>query len=117
MISIYFYDLVLLFFIFHYNFSNNNVDNFFKGYVKCNDFSTNKFLASNSFIYRELYSVAIFNIPHKNIFSSSMRFYYFSFSFYEYSLFVNVNSVTNILNKGFYITYLLNMDNRFLFYN
>ena len=34
MMSIYFYELVLLFFIFHHNFCNNNVDNFFKGYVR-----------------------------------------------------------------------------------
>ena len=40
MMSIYFYELVLLFFIFHQNFCNNNVDNFFKGYVRCNNFST-----------------------------------------------------------------------------
>ena len=43
MMSIYFYELVLLFFIFHRNFCNNNVDNFFKGYVRCNNFSTNDF--------------------------------------------------------------------------
>ena len=43
MMSIYFYELVLLFFIFHHNFCNNNVDNFFKGYVRCNNFSTNDF--------------------------------------------------------------------------
>ena len=34
MMSIYFYELVLLFFIFHHNFCNNNVANFFKGYVR-----------------------------------------------------------------------------------
>ena len=38
MMSIYFYELVLLFFIFHDNFCNNNVGNFFKGYVRCNNF-------------------------------------------------------------------------------
>ena len=75
--SIYFYELVLLFFIFHHNFCNNNVDNFFKGYVRCNNFSTNDFLTSSS--------VAIFNIPHKYVSTSSIRFYHFSFSFYEYS--------------------------------
>ena len=115
MMSIYFYELVLLFFIFHHNFCNNNVDNFFKGYVRCNDFSTNDFLTSNS--------VAIFNISHKHVSTSSIRFYHFSFSFYEYSFFINsvfynifnVNSVTNILNNDFYITYLFDRDNRFLF--
>ena len=64
--SIYFYELVLLFFIFHHNFWNNNVHNFFKRYVRCNNFSTNKFLMSNS--------VTIFNIPHKNVLSSSVHF-------------------------------------------
>ena len=113
MMSIYFHELVLLFFMFHHNFCNNNVDNFFKGYVKCNNFSTNKFLMSNSFICREFNSVAIFNIPRTNVLSSSTRFYHFSFSFYEYSVFTNsafynifnVNSVTYILDNDFYITY------------
>ena len=63
--SIHFYELVLVFFIFHHNFCNNNVDNFFIGYVKCNNFSSNKSLTSNSFIYCEFNSVAIFNIPNK----------------------------------------------------
>ena len=57
--------------------------------------------------------------------SSSVHFYQFSLSFYEYSFFINsvvynisnVNSVTNILNNDFYITYLFAMNNRFLFYN
>ena len=66
MMSIYFYELAVLCFIFHHNFCNNNVDNFFKGYVRCNNFFTNGFLTSNS--------VAILNIPHKynqlNTFSS-----------------------------------------------
>ena len=79
MMSIYFYELVLLFFIFHHNFCINNVNNFFKGYVRCNNFSINAFLTSNS--------VAIFNIPHKYVSTSSVRFYHFSFSFYEYSFF------------------------------
>ena len=43
MMSIYFFELVILFFIFHHNFGNNYVDNFFKGYVRCNNFSTLKF--------------------------------------------------------------------------
>ena len=114
MMSIYFFELVLLFFIFHHNFCNNNVDNFFKGYVRCSNFSNNKFLTSTSFIYRAFNNVAIFNIPHKNVLSSSIRFYHFSFSFDEYSFFINsvfynifnVNSVTNILNNDFYITFI-----------
>ena len=105
------------------NFCINNVYNFFKGYVKCNNFSSNKFLTSNSFIYREFKSVSIFNIPHKNVLSSSTRFYHFSFSFYKHSFFrnsafcniFNENSTTNILNNDFYITYLFERDNRFLF--
>ena len=117
MMSIYFNELVLLFFIFHHKFCNNNVDNFFKGYVRCNNFSTNEFLTSNS--------VAIFNIPHKYVSTNSIRFYHFCFSFYEYSLFINsvfynnfnVNSVTNILNNDFYITYLFDRDNTFSFCN
>ena len=102
----------------------NNVDNFFKGYVKCNNFSTNKFLTSNSFIYREFNSVAIFNIPHTNLLSSSYRFYHFSFPFYEYSFFSNSSfyvfneiSVTNTSNNDFYLTYLFDRDNRLLFCN
>ena len=62
MMSIYFYELVLLFFIFHHNFCNNNVDNFFKSYVRCTNFCTNDFLTSNS--------VAIFNISHKYVSTS-----------------------------------------------
>ena len=116
MMPIYFYELVLLLFIFHHNFCNNNVDNFFKGYVRCNNFFTNKFLTSNS--------VAFFNIQY-NVLSSSIRFYHFSFSFYEYLFFINsvfynifnVNSVTNILHNDFHITYLFDRDNRFLFCN
>ena len=113
--SIYLYELVLLFFIFHHNLCNNNVDNFFKGYVRCNKFSVNNFLTPNS--------VAIFNIPKKYVSTSSIRFYHLIFSLYEYSFFINsvfynifnVNSVTNILNNDFYITYLFDRDNRFLF--
>ena len=44
MMSIYFYELVLLFFIFHPNFCHGNVDNFFKDYVTHNNFSRNNFL-------------------------------------------------------------------------
>ena len=125
MMSIFFYKVVLSFFIFHHNFCKNNMDNFLKGYVRCNNFSTDKFLTSNSFIYREFNSVAIFNIPHKNVFSSSYCFYRFSFSFYECMLIIsstfcnifNVNNVTNFFNNDFYVTYLFDRGNRFLFCN
>ena len=101
MMSIYFFELVLLFFISHHNFGNNYVDNFFKGHVRCNNFSANKFLTFNS--------IAIFSISDKNVLPSSVHFYQFSFSLYEYSFFrnsvfyniFNVNSVTNILNNDF----------------
>ena len=117
MICIFFYELVILVFIFHHNFCNNNVDNFFKGYIRGNNFSTNKFLTS--------ISIAIFNILDKSVLSSSGHFCQFSFSFQEYSFFINSdfynifngNSVTNILNNDFYITYLFDRDNRFLFCN
>ena len=54
-----------------------------------------------------------------------MRFYHFSFSFHQYSFFINsvfhnifnVNSVTDILNNDFYVTNLFDRDNRFLFCN
>ena len=115
MMSIYFYELVLLFFVFHHYFSNNNVDNFFKGYVRWNNCFTNEFLTSNS--------VAIFNIPHKYVSTNSIRFYHFSFSFYEFSFCINsafynifnVNSVTSNSNNDFDITYLFDRENRFLF--
>ena len=115
LVSIYFYKLVILFF-FYRNFCNNNVNNFFNGYVKCN-FSTNKFLLSNS--------VAIFNIPNKNVSSSSIHFYQLSYSFYKYLFFINSvfynifneNRVINILNNDFYITNLFDMDNTLLFCN
>ena len=82
MTSIYFYELVLLFFIFHHNFCNGNVDNFFKGYVTRNNFSRNKFLNYDSFIYHD---VNIFNISHTNVLSSSDRFYPFSFYFCKFN--------------------------------
>ena len=115
LVSIYFYKLVILFF-FYRNFCNNNVNNFFNGYVKCN-FSTSKFLLSNS--------VAIFNIPDKNVSSSSIHFYQLSYSFYKYLFFINSvfynifneNRVINILNNDFYITNLFDMDNTLLFCN
>ena len=62
MTSIYFYEFVLLFFIFHQNFCKNNVAEFFKGYVTRNNFSRNKFLNYDRFIY---HVVNIFNISHK----------------------------------------------------
>ena len=92
--SIYFYELVFLFFIFHHNFCNNNIDNIFNGYVRCNSFSTNEFLTFDSFIYHEFISVAIFNIPHTNVLSSLHRFYHFSFSSYKYLLFINSVFIT-----------------------
>ena len=70
MTSIYFYELILLFFIFHHNFCNGNVDNFFKGYVTRKNFSGNKFLNHDRFIYHD---VNIFNISHTNVLSSSDR--------------------------------------------
>ena len=85
MTSIYFYELVLLFFIFHHNFCNGNIDNFFKGYVTRNNFSRNKFLNYDSVIYHD---VNIFNISHTNVLSSLDRFYAFSFYFCKYSFFI-----------------------------
>ena len=68
--------------------------------------------------------VAIFNILHKNVLSSSRHFYHFSLSFYQHLFFINsifyifyVNSINNILNNHSYITYLFDRDNRFLFCN
>ena len=75
-------------YIFMNYFCNNNFDNFFKSYIRCNNFSTNKFLTSNS--------DAIFNIPDKNALSSSIHFSQFSYSFYEYSFF-NTSIFYNIL--------------------
>ena len=69
---IYFYELVLLFFIFHHNFCNGNSDNFFKGYATRSNFSRNKFSNYGSFIYHH---VNIFNISDTNVLSSSDRFY------------------------------------------
>ena len=122
MTSIYFYELVLLFFIFHHNFCNGNVDNFFKDYVTCNNFSRNKFLNYDRFIY---YDVNIFNISLTNVLSSSDRCYLFSFYFCKYSFFIYsafndifyVNNITNIFNNHLYITGLLNRDNTFLYCN
>ena len=54
--------------------------------------------------------VAIFNILHKNVLSSSRHFYHFSLSFYQHLFFINsifyifyVNSINNILT-GIYLT-------------
>ena len=117
MMSVYLYELVLLFFIFHHNFCNRNVDNFFKGYVTRNNFSRNKFLNYDRFIYDD---VNIFNISHTNSLSSSDRCYPFSFYFCKYSFFIYcafndifyVNNITNIFDNNLYITGLLNRDNK-----
>ena len=122
MTFIYFYELVLLFFIFHHNFRSNNVDNFFKGYVTRNNFSRNKFLNYDRFIYHD---VNIFNISHTNVLSSSDRCYPFSFHFCIYSFFIYsafndifyVNNINNIFDNNLYITGLLNRDNKFLYCN
>ena len=51
MMSIHFYELVLSFFLyFILNFAITMLTSFFKGYVRCNNFSTNEFLMSNNFI-------------------------------------------------------------------
>ena len=121
MTSIYFYELVLLFFIFHQNFYYGTVDNFFKGYVTRNSSSRNKFLNYKSLIYHD---VNIFNISHTNVLSSPDRFYPFSFYFCEYSFFIYsvfndilyVNNITNIFDNNLYITGLLNRD-KFLYRN
>ena len=56
--SIYFYELVLLFFIFHHNFCKGNIDNFFKGYVMRNNFSRKKSLNyDNLFIMMSIFSI------------------------------------------------------------
>ena len=70
-------------------------------------------------------SVAIFSMRNKDALSSSIHFYQFNFSFYDYSFLINsvfydifnVKSVTNILNNDFYVVYLFDRDNRFLFCN
>ena len=95
---------------------------FFKGYVTRNNFSRNKFLNYDSFIYHD---VNIFNISHTNVLSSSDRFYPFSFYFCKYSFFIYsvfndifyVNNITNIFDNNLYITGLLNRDNKFLYCN
>ena len=122
MTSIYFYELVLLFFIFHHNFCNGNVDNFFKGYVTRNNFSRNKFVNYDSFIYHD---INIFNISHTNVLFSSDRFYPFSFYFCKYSFFIYsvfndifyVNNITTIFYSNLYMAGLLNRDYKFLYSN
>ena len=68
----------------------------------------------------------LFSIYHtKTYFSAQYVFYHFSFCFHEYSYFINsvfhnifnANSVTNVSNNDFYIAYLFDRDNRFLFFN
>ena len=123
MMSIYYCELVLLFFIFHHFFYNSNVDNFFKGFVKRSSFSRNEFLNYDSFIYHE---VNILNISHKNVLSSSDHFYAFSFIFvnisflytvflviyiYIYIYIYYVSNITNITDNNLYITGLLNFYN------
>ena len=118
MTSIHFYELVLLFFIFHHNFCNGNVD-FFKGFVTRDNFSRNKFLNYDRFIHHD---VNIFNISHPNVLSTSDCCYPFSFYFCKYSFFIysafndifHVNNITNIFDNNLYITGLLNRDNKFL---
>ena len=108
MTSIYFYELVLLFFIFHHNFCNSNVDDFFKGYVLHINFSRNRFLNYDRFIYHD---VNIFNISHTNVLYSSDCCYTFSFYFCKYSFFIYsalndifyVNNITNIFDNNLYI--------------
>ena len=84
MTSIYFYELVLLFFIFYHNFFKGNVD---KGYFTRNSFSRNEFLNFDSIIYHD---VSIFNISHTNHLSSSDHFYPFNCYFYKYSFLYTV---------------------------
>ena len=67
MTSVYFYELVLSFFIFHHNSCNGNVDNFLKRYIKHKNFSWNNFFNYGSFIDHDVYSVNIFNISHTNV--------------------------------------------------
>ena len=122
MTSIYFYELVLLFFISHHNFCNGNVNNFLKGYITRNNFSRNKFLNYDTFIYRD---VNIFNISHTNVLSNSNRCYPFSFCFCKYSFFIYsafnyifyVKNISNFFDSNLQIIGLLNRDNKFLYCN
>ena len=122
MTFIYFYELVLLFFVFHHSFCNSNVDNSFKDDVMHNNFSRNKFLYYDIFIYHD---VNIFNISYTIVLSSSDCFYPFSFYFCKYSFFIYsifneifyVNNITNIFDNNLYITGLLYRDNKFLYCN
>ena len=84
MTSIYFYELVLLLFIFHHTLYKGKGDKFFICYVTCNSFSRNEFLNYGSFIYHD---VNIFNISHTNILYSSDHFYLFSFYYCKHSFF------------------------------
>ena len=64
MTFIYFYELVLLLFIFHHNFYNSNVDNFFKGYLTRDNFSRDKFLNYDSLFI----IMSIFSLYHTQMF-------------------------------------------------
>ena len=117
--------IVLLIFVFHHNFCNGNVDNFFKGYVTRNNFSRNNFLNYDNLFYHNVHSVNIFNISHTNVLPSSDRFYSVSLYFCEYYFFIYspfnnvlyVSNITNIFDNNLYITDLLNRDNKFLYCN
>ena len=101
---------------------NGNVDNFFEGYVTRNNFSRNKFLNYDRFVYHD---VNIFNISHTNVLTSSDHRYPFSFYFCKYSFFIYtafndifyVNNVTNIFDNNLFIRDLFNRDNKFLYCN
>ena len=70
MTSIYFYELVLVFFTFHHNFCYGNVDNFFKGYVTRKNFSNYNFL-NHDFtlsLFITTSTVSIFSIYHTQMF-------------------------------------------------
>ena len=84
------YTFMSWFFCFSYfitNFETVNVDNFFKGHATRNNFSMNKFLNYDSFIYHD---VNFFNKSHTNVLSSSDRHYPFSFYFCKYSFLYTV---------------------------
>ena len=95
---------------------------FFEGYVTRNNFSRNKFLNYDRFIYHD---VNIFNISHTNVLTSSDRRYPFSFYFCKYYFFIYtafndifyVTNVTNIFDNNLFIRDLFNRDNKFLYCN
>ena len=92
--SICFYELVLLFSIFHHNFCKGNVANFFKDYAMHNNFSRNNFLNYDSFIYHD---VNIFNISHTNVLSFSDHFILLV------SIFVNIPFLYSVFDDVFYV--------------